>query len=139
MTILFRIKHREKVALFIQFGIIYNIHFSHMPCSVAIDYYALYFYVFTIIVLSLPTVTCRPSCNPSHGACVEGICRCNEGWSGDACDVRLCSHHCGQHGICIEGLCVCKIGWNGAFCTLGTCPTLQITISKLSSLTDINH
>ena len=62
---------------------------------------------------------CRPTCHPSHGVCVEGTCRCNEGWTGDACDIRLCHQLCEEHGTCNEGVCVCDVGWNGDLCTLG--------------------
>jgi hypothetical protein len=61
----------------------------------------------------------------AHGACnpEDGLCECDAGWSGAACDVEdvedLCEGvDCGAHGACNpeDGLCECDAGWSGAAC-----------------------
>nr|CAB3264552.1 teneurin-3 [Phallusia mammillata] len=65
---------------------------------------------------------CRPACHHDNGACVDGECRCNDGWTGDACDVRECPLKCDEHGTCMNGMCLCDLGWNGHSCTFVGCP-----------------
>lgn len=48
-----------------------------------------------------------------------GSCRCEEGWTGEACDQRVCSPLCVKHGTCKDGKCECNQGWNGEHCTIG--------------------
>ncbi|TMS10732.1 N-acetylglucosamine-1-phosphodiester alpha-N-acetylglucosaminidase [Larimichthys crocea] len=44
---------------------------------------------------------CRPTNCSGHGDCVDGRCRCHEGWQGAACDSLLCQPPaCGAHGVC---------------------------------------
>lgn len=55
----------------------------------------------------------------THGVCMGGSCRCEEGWTGEACDQRVCSPLCVKHGTCKDGKCECHQGWNGEHCTIG--------------------
>lgn len=63
------------------------------------------------------TVVCSLDCGP-HGVCAEGVCRCDDGWTGSLCDQRPCDSRCHEHGQCKNGTCVCTQGWNGRHCTL---------------------
>ena len=55
----------------------------------------------------------------THGVCMGGACRCEEGWTGAACDQRMCNPLCVKHGTCKDGKCECSPGWNGEHCTIG--------------------
>lgn len=55
----------------------------------------------------------------SHGVCMGGSCRCEEGWTGPACNQRACHPRCAEHGTCKDGKCECSQGWNGEHCTIG--------------------
>lgn len=47
----------------------------------------------------------------------NGRCRCNPGWTGDACESRACPHPtCLDRGVCVNGTCYCKDGWRGPDC-----------------------
>ncbi|KAM9470208.1 teneurin-2 isoform 2-T2 [Clarias gariepinus] len=60
---------------------------------------------------------CSVDCG-THGVCMGGSCRCEEGWTGEACDQRVCSPLCVKHGTCKDGKCECHQGWNGEHCTI---------------------
>ncbi|XP_029361159.1 N-acetylglucosamine-1-phosphodiester alpha-N-acetylglucosaminidase isoform X2 [Echeneis naucrates] len=61
---------------------------------------------------------CQPADCGGHGDCVEGHCRCHEGWLGPACDSLVCqSPACGAHGVCTTDGCVCDAGWRGKNCS----------------------
>jgi hypothetical protein len=52
----------------------------------------------------------------AHGACVNGLCKCDEGYGGamcetivDACKIPV-KVDCGAHGSCVDGSCVCESG-----------------------------
>lgn len=70
--------------------------------------------------LFLPCLTelCPVPCG-SHGACSEGQCQCEEGWTGAACDQRACHPRCEEHGQCHDGTCICQPGWEGEHCNIG--------------------
>ena len=57
----------------------------------------------------------------THGVCMAGTCRCEEGWTGVGCDQRVCNALCIKHGTCKDGKCQCHQGWNGEHCTIGEC------------------
>ncbi len=77
---------------------------------------------------------CQPTNCSGHGDCVDGRCRCQEGWQGDACDSLVCQPAaCGAHGVCTACKCgggaqlqqldenrttvvviLCIFGWNAA-------------------------
>lgn len=70
-----------------------------------------------VTVVFLPEV-CSVDCG-THGVCIAGACRCEEGWTGAACDQRVCHPRCIEHGTCKDGKCECQEGWNGEHCTIG--------------------
>ena len=57
-----------------------------------------------------------------------GVCSCDVGWGGVACELNLCADRCSGHGVCVEdatapdGLgCECDDGWTGHGCSLDAC------------------
>ncbi|KAJ1483502.1 hypothetical protein T484DRAFT_1800164 [Baffinella frigidus] len=55
-----------------------------------------------------------------RGACVDGVCQCYAGWTGDECDIVdswACTNasDCGG-GQCVEGTCQCYEGYFGDAC-----------------------
>lgn len=71
-----------------------------------------------ICVVCVSAEVCSVDCG-THGVCMGGSCRCEEGWTGEACDQRVCSPLCVKHGTCKDGKCECNQGWNGEHCTIG--------------------
>lgn len=53
------------------------------------------------------------------GKCGNGVCICDEGWTGMDCTERKCLPGCEQHGHCNNGTCMCMKGWNGENCHIG--------------------
>ena len=59
-----------------------------------------------------------------------GICVCNEGYTGEVCDVPICNRLradedgvCSDRGMCIEpDICSCDDGWGNFWCQDGECP-----------------
>ncbi|XP_008281402.1 N-acetylglucosamine-1-phosphodiester alpha-N-acetylglucosaminidase isoform X2 [Stegastes partitus] len=70
--------------------------------------------VSTILCVHPPR--CQPANCSGHGDCVDGHCRCQEGWQGVACDSSVCQT-CGPHGLCLANGCVCDAGWRGKNCS----------------------
>ncbi|XP_026173390.1 N-acetylglucosamine-1-phosphodiester alpha-N-acetylglucosaminidase isoform X2 [Mastacembelus armatus] len=73
---------------------------------------------------SVSTILCvhRRRCQPSNcsgnGDCVDGQCRCRQGWRGAGCDSLVCQPPaCGPHGVCTASGCVCDAGWRGSSCS----------------------
>eukprot|EP00066_Takifugu_rubripes_P027902 XP_011617168.1 PREDICTED: N-acetylglucosamine-1-phosphodiester alpha-N-acetylglucosaminidase [Takifugu rubripes] len=61
---------------------------------------------------------CQPENCSGHGDCVDGLCRCHQGWQGAACASLRCQPpHCGPHGVCSASGCVCDAGWRGDNCS----------------------
>jgi len=79
--------------------------------------------------LSHPEI-CSADCG-THGVCMGGTCRCEEGWTGAACNQRACHPRCAEHGTCKDGKCECSQGWNGEHCTIGR--LAMITLSSLQN------
>ncbi|XP_072536180.1 N-acetylglucosamine-1-phosphodiester alpha-N-acetylglucosaminidase [Salminus brasiliensis] len=61
---------------------------------------------------------CQPEDCSQHGACVDGQCVCQPGWTGPACANLTCQPRaCGDHGMCTPDGCVCDAGWLGSNCS----------------------
>ena len=59
----------------------------------------------------------------AHGSCVNGLCKCDEGYGGGMCDTIIgdkCTVpvkiNCGAHGECVDGSCECKDRYTGSEC-----------------------
>jgi hypothetical protein len=68
---------------------------------------------------------CPFSCS-GNGACLNGTCTCNDGFSGKRCNIAECPGEtpCSSRGICnsTDGTCSCKQGFTGPACQLTACP-----------------
>ncbi len=52
-----------------------------------------------------------------HGHCSNGSCICNDGWSGNGCNIpTICE--CSIYGTCINNVCICQDGWEGERCDI---------------------
>jgi hypothetical protein len=69
--------------------------------------------------------SCPRGCS-GNGACALGICSCDLGWDGDACDVdgrgwqletSSCPNHCSGNGRCEAGRCACLPGFHADDCS----------------------
>lgn len=66
---------------------------------------------------------CKNDCNNS-GTCDEDLkCSCNNGFSGETCEIKAVSFIelnscplCLNGGLCKEGVCLCKVGFYGSDC-----------------------
>ena len=64
----------------------------------------------------------------AHGSCVNGLCKCDEGYGGGMCEtiVDKCEApievDCGAHGSCDDGNCVCTNKYSGPACTVAPKP-----------------
>eukprot|EP00929_Paragymnodinium_shiwhaense_P059697 TRINITY_DN29883_c0_g1_i1.p1 TRINITY_DN29883_c0_g1~~TRINITY_DN29883_c0_g1_i1.p1 ORF type:complete len:738 (-),score=126.54 TRINITY_DN29883_c0_g1_i1:50-2263(-) len=65
----------------------------------------------------------KSSCS-GHGTCdlATGSCTCEEGWSGELCDILACKEDCNNNGLCIAGRCICHAGFLGETCGHKRCP-----------------
>jgi len=64
---------------------------------------------------------CDPPC--VNGECIGAECVCDEGWTGEACEISTdpCDPPC-INGECIGAECVCDEGWTGEACEISTDP-----------------
>lgn len=73
-----------------------------------------------IMVLLAITTGCKKPCKDTecaNGACLEGNCLCNDGWTGPNCDQRdQCANRSCGFGYCNDGACVCDPGYEGVGC-----------------------
>lgn len=64
---------------------------------------------------------CKQPCKDvscAHGACMEGNCLCNAGWTGPNCDqVDQCYQRTCVNGYCADGSCVCDPFYEGNTCS----------------------
>eukprot|EP01118_Nematostelium_gracile_P017069 TRINITY_DN718_c0_g1_i2.p1 TRINITY_DN718_c0_g1~~TRINITY_DN718_c0_g1_i2.p1 ORF type:complete len:536 (-),score=116.64 TRINITY_DN718_c0_g1_i2:66-1673(-) len=58
---------------------------------------------------------CQNPCN--NGYCLGTQCVCNEGFSGENCNVTSCGNNCNGHGNCNNGTCECLHGFFGWDCS----------------------
>lgn len=61
--------------------------------------------------------SCPRNCS-RQGACISGVCTCDGGWDGEACDQVICPEKCSDHGQCdLESRrCICDPGYAGPDC-----------------------
>jgi len=61
-----------------------------------------------------------------HGDCLNGMCTCDLGYTGDLCNevTEACPQNCSGHGTCQGGKCFCRGQWSGAACNqeIFNCP-----------------
>jgi hypothetical protein len=64
-------------------------------------------------------VKCHIDCG-IHGKCSinnKDQCQCNDGWTGENCQKKICSKLCKQ---CDDnGACLCENGFTGRYCQIG--------------------
>lgn len=73
----------------------------------------LIYFLFFLFILELCILDC------AHGHCHRQQCICEEGWTGELCNVAQCDNRCTLNGQCNNGTCLCNTGWNGKHCTVG--------------------
>ncbi|CAK8990222.1 Tenascin (TN) (Cytotactin) (GMEM) (GP 150-225) (Glioma-associated-extracellular matrix antigen) (Hexabrachion) (JI) (Myotendinous antigen) (Neuronectin) (Tenascin-C) (TN-C), partial [Durusdinium trenchii] len=64
--------------------------------------------------------SCIDDCS-GHGSCSMGVCRCEDGYTGEACDVVRCKDDCSGRGSCLDGRCACDSAFYGAACEFPRC------------------
>lgn len=53
---------------------------------------------------------------------MNGMCVCEDGFTGEDCGEKRCPRDCSQRGRCIDGQCVCEDGFTGIDCSELACP-----------------
>lgn len=57
-----------------------------------------------------------------NGECVNGICNCFIGYSGEDCSERRCPNDCSGRGFCTTaGMCECEAAYTGVDCSTAGC------------------
>ncbi|XP_067125746.1 attractin-like protein 1 [Centruroides vittatus] len=56
--------------------------------------------------------SCPKNCS-DHGPCIDGICTCLAGWTGEACDISICCNGCEKE----QHICICDPGYTGSDCS----------------------
>ena len=59
---------------------------------------------------------CKLPCG--KGECVNGTCKCYNGWTGLTCNIPACLNECSYNGLCVKGKCFCKVGYKGKDCSV---------------------
>ena len=71
--------------------------------------------------------SCPKKCS-ERGDCKDGSCYCFEGFSGDACQNRVCPDFCNNNGRCtVNGTCACFGGFQGVSCRTPTVSPAETT------------
>lgn len=72
------------------------------------------------------------------GSCLDGVCRCVNGYSGTYCEVEPDACYgvsCNGHGTCSNGVCTCTDGYTGDYCeTEDKC--YEVTLTDCQSSCD---
>lgn len=66
-------------------------------------------------------MSCPNDCH-QHGRCVNGMCICDDDYTGEDCRDRRCPRDCSQRGRCVDGQCICEDGFTGSDCAELSCP-----------------
>jgi EGF-like domain/Tenascin EGF domain len=66
------------------------------------------------------STNCQNNCS-GQGKCINGMCQCDVGYTGDACELQECPNGCNGHGDCINEKCVCSKAWGGNDCSQCLC------------------
>lgn len=73
-----------------------------------------------LLILLLALTACKPPCKEVtcvNGACLEGNCLCNQGWTGPQCaQADQCFQRDCGHGYCTDGQCICDAYYEGTTC-----------------------
>jgi tenascin len=56
------------------------------------------------------------------GVIRNNITYCDEGWTGEACNIKKCPNDCLDRGKCNNGTCACQNEYTGEFCQYKACP-----------------
>ena len=79
------------------------------------------------LIACAPAAPGQPSACGPHGICVEGLCRCDLGYSSELTRGRACERECTSDcsppfGACAGGTCLCVAGRGGTDCAEVLCP-----------------
>ncbi|XP_053204126.1 attractin-like protein 1 [Panonychus citri] len=79
--------------------------------------------------------SCPNNCS-NNGACIDGICTCNGGLDGAACDKPICPNKCSGHGRCelSERRCICELDFIGDDCSQSSSQAYWSTIHSIGSV-----
>lgn len=79
---------------------------------------------------ALLTIGCGEKCDDINcginGTCIDGVCNCNEGYSGATCEIHVCDNiNCNDNGTCVDGSCNCDPGYSGVNCEINVCDNVD--------------
>jgi hypothetical protein len=85
-----------------------------------------------ILCLGCKKDPCAKTICLNGGACLDGTCKCPDGYSGPHCEIRDPCYgvKCLNGGTCINGSCNCPTGYSGANCSIARIP-VSFTINKI--------